>query len=457
MTQQHYLDPPAFATGDVLSASKLNHMLTDLDLLYGWYHAAWYGCDMQQRDATNNAATVEGWAGWLVLHGDTLNVRVANFSGNVTASVYFDGVLVLGGISSAGSYSIPLALAANGWSEWTPYRVHVNTVRPDGTGELDVIRVYMSNSTVPSAGTLPAFTNNDTSAAADFNAIGDGIRAIAPVFLQPIGGCRGGEQYMTQGANTAWTTVQSWSIQHRLNRLRVSLFLRGGSSGTVSARLKYDGTVVNGATWTVSAYGSLRVTDALFAIPGSPSIGTFYNVELQIKQSAAWQGDWFVRPDYVYEDQEGLAAGFTALARWTHGDYAVGTGSSPALADMSTNLGALDTAVPRVVQWINMAQREPITTVSFPWHPNYARRVYHVRRWRWLAYSQHDWPAEPPDTDTPAATINWTYDGVTWDSYQLPDDDGAGGYYDLDTSPIAPGMVFYASGVRYAIQTPRTY
>lgn len=453
MTQQHYLNPPTFATGDVLSASKLNHVLTDLDMLYGWYHSAWYGCDGQQG---GNAG--EGWAGWLVLHGDTLNVRVANFVGSVSALVYFDNVQVGGSLTAAGSYTIPLPINANGWAEWTPYRVHVNIVRPNGTGELDVIRVYLSNSTIPVAATLPAFIDGATSDADDFNAISDSIRDIAPVFMQPIAGCRGGEAYTLQGANANnWTTVQNWSIQHRLNRLRASLFIQGGTSGTIGARLRYNGVVVNGASWTVGAYQSRRIRGELFAIPGSPVIGTFYNLELQIWQSTGWQGEWFVRPDYVYEDQEGLAAGYVELPRWAHGNYGVGETGTPALYSMTNNLTQLDTDVPRAVSWINIAQREPITTFSFPWWPNYLRRVYHQRRWRWLAYSQHDWAPQSPDTDVPAATINWTYDGKTWDSFQLPDDEGAGSYYDMDASPIAPGMVFYCSGVKYAIQTPYTY
>ena len=85
--------------------------------------------------------------------------------------------------------------------------------------------------------------------------------------------------------------------------------------------------------------------------------------------------------------------------------------------------------------------------------PNYRRRFYHVRRWRWLAYKKHDWELQFGETDLPSATVNWTYDGVTWESYTLPDVED-GGFYDLDMSPIEVGMTFYATGVRYAIQSP---
>jgi hypothetical protein len=68
-----FLNPPTFSTGGVLSASKVNHMLTDIDTLYGWHYGPWYGCDQQQYDTTQLDSTVEGWAGWLILAGnDTL-------------------------------------------------------------------------------------------------------------------------------------------------------------------------------------------------------------------------------------------------------------------------------------------------------------------------------------------------------------------------------------------------
>ena len=55
-----FLNPPSFQTGDVLSASKVNHLLTDIDTLYGWYYGPNYGIDQQQFDTTQTPATVEG-------------------------------------------------------------------------------------------------------------------------------------------------------------------------------------------------------------------------------------------------------------------------------------------------------------------------------------------------------------------------------------------------------------
>lgn len=461
MTQENYVNPPSFSTGDVLSASKLNALLTDLDTLAGWYWGPHYGTDQQQYDSTGTGTTVEGWAGWVVLTGDRLTFTMTNPTvGGVVVKVYFNDVQIgnLAGYGSAGTRTIALDIAANGWQMWTPYRIKFITVRPAGTGELDITNVYLTNSTIPNiAATIPAFADETVSDAADFNAIADGITTLAPLFMQPVAGCRGGEEYTVQGTNTGWTTVQSWAMQHRLNSIRASLFIQGPEqAGTVSARLKYNGVVVNGTeAWTVTRgttpNNSLRVTDQLYTIPGSPVAGTFYTVEFQIRQSTGWLTGWHVSPRYVYEDSSVPGLADSDAARWAHGDYGAGVDGTPALVGMSNSLTKLND----VRAWTNVVQREPIDTFSFPWWPNYNRRVYHVRRWRWLAWKKHEWEPEPPHTDVPSATINWTYDGRTWQSYTLPELDGdEGGFYDFDTGPIVPGMIFYASGVQYAIQTP---
>ena len=464
-----FLDPPSFQTGDVLSASKLNHMLTDIDTLYGWHYGAWYGCDKQQYRTTQNDTTVEGWAGWLILTGDTLVVHLSHFvagTGEIAAKVYFDDVLVgnPAGYTSDGVKTIPLPIGANGWSQWTPYRVKVITERTSTSSgaQLDVENVYIKDSSVPSTGTMPAFNDEEASTAADFNAISDGIRTVEPTFVQPVAGCWGGVEYKTQGGNTGWTTVHDWRIQHRLNGVRVSLFIQGATGAAISARIMYNGTMVNGASWTVAAGAPpLRVTDEIFAVPAGLTVGNFYNLYLQIKQSQSWE-DWFVRPLHVYEDQIGLPAGYNATTRWTHGDYGIGDADpagAPMLFDMSNNMEYLN-ARSTAAGVVNVAQREPIDTFSFPYWLSADRRVYHVRRWRWLAYKKQPWYTEQGSNGLPVninPTINWTYDGITWQSYTLPDLDGEGGFYDLDNSPIAQGMTFYATGVQYAIQTPQTY
>jgi hypothetical protein len=441
--------PPVFSDGGILSASMLNHLLTDLDTLYGWYYGPTYGTDQQQFDATNQATTVEGWAGWVVLNGDALVVQLANFVGSVTATVTFDGVQVGGPYSGVGSYTIPLATGS--LNRWQPYRVAVITHRPSGVGELDVVRVYMRHTTTPSLPSLPAFADDDISAASDLNAISDGIRTIAVGIEQPVIGVRGGEEYTLQATNTAWTTVAAWTMQYRVDALRVSLLIDGpDQAGTISARLRHNGTAVNGASWSATSGQVTRVTDQIFPVPGSPVVGNWYTVELQVRQSAGWLTGWFVRPDAIYGDQLGTTA-FVETTRWTHGDYGHGDDGTPVLRTLSVNLGTLGGAISTVGS-INMVQREPITTNEFPTWPNVNRRCYHVRRWRWLAYSRQEW-----DSDGPQATLNWTYDGRTWDSYTLPDDEGAGGYYDLDSGPIVTGMTFFVSGAKYAIQTPYTY
>ncbi len=454
-----FLNPPSFQTGDVLSASKVNHLLTDIDMLYGWFFGPNYGVDQLIYSTSQLWENVEAWAGWCVFTGDTLVVKLASFEGTgVVANVYFDDVQVgnPAGYSTAGTYTIPLPVAAHGWQQWTAYRIKIIAHRPQNTGGFLVLQVFLKDSTPPSSGSLPSFADEDTSSAADFNAIANGIRNVEPLVVQPVVGCRGGEEYTVQATNTGWTTVASWAVQHRVNALRCSLFLQGPwQTGTISARLRHNGTVVNGAEWSVGAFQSRRITDQIFTIPGSPTVGTFYTVDLQVKQSTGWLTGWYVSPSYVYEDQLGLPASYYETLRWEHGDYAVGDTDNPGLFVLSRNLSAIDSNSASCGA-VNIVQREPISTAASPVFINYNRRFYHVRRWRWLAYNQHSWQPEYPDVDVPAATVNWTYDGITWDSYTLPDVSG-GGFYDLDSSPIAQGMVFYATGCQYAIQSPYTY
>lgn len=444
-----FLNPPTFSTGGVLSASKVNHMLTDIDTLYGWHYGPWYGCD---QSSGWSATGSNGWGGWVILAGnDTLTVTLADFYGGAIAKVYFNDVQVgqPAGYTSAGTKTITLPIGSNGWDNWTPYRIKITNTQPSGSGEFQITNVYLKRATVPTPGTMPDFHDEDTSSAADFNAIGDGIRLLEPAMVQPVAGVRGGEQYIVQGTNTGWTTVQLWKIQHRLNGIRCSLFLQGPwQTGTISARILFNSTAVNGAEWSVNAMQSRRITDQAFSVPGTPTVGNFYDMALQIKQSTSWLSGWFVRIYYVYQDQISLPAGYVQTLRWQHGDYAIGdNGGGPTLFDMSKNIGYMDNDITST-GIVNIAQREPIFTEA-PHYPPEDRRFYHTRRWRWLAYKKQDWNADGPE-----ATVNWTYDGKTWDSYQLPDLDGEGGFYDLDSSPIVPGMLFYAAGCTYAIQSP---
>ena len=448
------LNPPVFQDGDVLSASKVNRQLSCIDTLYGWFFGPNYGCD-----ELNRASNFESWAGWVILTGDRLVVTISDIdtSGGAYGVVTFDGVTVRDHITANGTYTIALNIAANSWDYWKPYRVVVGVVRPGGfdIGSLQARNVYMKNSTVPSAGTMPSFTDATTSSAADFNAVSDGITTLEPALMLPVAGVRGGEEVTTANTSTAWTAIRKWRLQHRVNGIRVSLAITGADqAGAISARVVYDGTAVNGAEWSAAQYGHTSVIDQVFSVPSGKNVGTFYEMQLQVKQSVGGMTGWNVRLDSLYEDQISIPAGYDETTRWTHGDYAFGdSGGPPQLDTLSTNLRAISDLV-GLAGTVNIVQREPITSFSLPVLANYNRRVYHARRWRWLAYQPHNWPAEFGDSDVPQPTIYWTYDGSTWNSKTLPGDAGTDQYFDMDSSPIIVGMTFYVSGVTYAIQSP---
>ena len=139
----------------------------------------------------------------------------------------------------------------------------------------------------------------------------------------------------------------------------------------------YDGTAVNGAEWSATQYGYTSVVDRVFSVPAGKTVGTFYEMQLQVKQSVGGMTGWNVRLDSLYEDQITIPAGYDETTRWTHGDYAFGdSGGPPQLDTLSTNLRAISDLV-GLAGTVNIVQREPITSFSLPVLANYNRRVDH--------------------------------------------------------------------------------
>ena len=51
--------------------------------------------------------------------------------------------------------------------------------------------------------------------------------------------------------------------------------------------------------------------------PGWQTVGTFYEMQLQVKQSVGGMTGWNVRLDSLYEDQISIPAGYDETTRWT--------------------------------------------------------------------------------------------------------------------------------------------
>lgn len=411
---------PVFQTGDVLSASNINRLSSAADRLYGWYYSINAGCESL---VAESQAIGERWAGWVVLNGDTLKLRLFNSMGPTTVSVYFDGELV-GTIhnATAGVKTFALDTAGQGWYQWDVYRVSIIVYDPIQTGDIWADQVYVTNSTLPTP-SFPTFVSGATSAASDFNLLSDAIRAIEPTFTQPVVGTHGDvPDYLP--------TIR---VQHRLNGVYVRANLWGPSH---SLAVLYNGVVLK--SWSQNSNG-LRRIDETVPIIGSLSIGTFYSITF------AATGDGRVKIWQAYEEQTSAASGYYENPRFEHGDYA----SADDLTHLTDNLSALAT----LGHWVSWAQREPIriitTEITEPWN----WQTFHVRRWRWLAFKAMS-PYEGNE-ELPEPEIHWTYDGVLFNAYTLPElPNDEGGWFDMDTCPLKPGMMFYVSGCVYAIQTP---
>ena len=70
---------------------------------------------------------------------------------------------------------------------------------------------------------------------------------------------------------------------------------------------------------------------------------------------------------------------------------------------------------------------------------------------RWLAYKPH----KLRDGKYANAQVHWwTGDKRNTQSYTLPGVEDTPSFFDLDSTPIVPGMYMRISGVEFAIQTP---
>jgi hypothetical protein len=139
------------------------------------------------------------------------------------------------------------------------------------------------------------------------------------------------------------------------------------------------------------------------------------------------------------------------MPRWEHGDTVNGNSeASPDLYEMSEALNAIST-----LRWTNPACR-----AGAQWIPNRSGECdssskvvdefASIRVHRWLAYE----PIELADGKRATVTLqhktggSYTFTGTTLPSVTQPS------YYDLDNTPIKPGMYFRLVGSKFLIQTP---
>ena len=442
-TIPYYTPLPEFQTDDILSATRLNQMLTNMDAVYG----------LDQRMSTPTTygwnSTVDGenntwWRGWVAFHGDQLKIHVQE-----ACVVEFDATekyqLHAVTFTSAGLKTITLPA---GYTEWDCYCIQIRN-------QLPPLYAYMTDSSAASIGSMPAFTNGATSSAANLNAIIRATGTLAEQFNQPI---PAGSRWSSGPGVPSWLNQQDdyaivTYIQHRHARFEfyvTAVSSTGQGPNDTLAWEVWDNSggwhlfwsqeLVRGLGWVTQNF--LPNDPINVPLPTSTlTIGTWY--KFRFSHSVNGSGQNGKSNLYYYGEQRTNTANlWTAQQRWEAGDVAHGSaGGPPQLDTMSDNLEWLDSRrnttnmVMRQSRQLRDESPETRTETVF------TRRIH-----RWLAYEN------ATEEDTP--TLYYTTDRLNvFASVTMPVSYTTV-YLDLDTTPIKAGMVFYVANCHYAIQVP---
>ena len=147
--------------------------------------------------------------------------------------------------------------------------------------------------------------------------------------MLPLRACAVGGSHHRQHIDSVDADQAHQRATPRQRRACVTGYHRCGSGWHHIGAVVYDGTAVNGAEWSATQYGYTSVVDRVFSVPAGKTVGTFYEMQLQVKQSVGGMTGWNVRLDSLYEDQITIPAGYDETTRWTHGDYAFGDSGGP--------------------------------------------------------------------------------------------------------------------------------
>lgn len=455
---------PEWRTGDLVSAAKLNDMMDAIDAATGLQEQRVYPFDAGANieDCVVYGRPTRGFDQgsqveyWLAHNGDQLVVKL---SGTDPAYLYWrwDGVTLnnADAVVPAGSevvYNIGNLNNGQGLAGLYPYQpvrlMLRSTYHPNASIFVDY--VYQKNSNAPtSLGTLPAFTNGTTSAAADLNAIRTATTTALATLQQPIA-C----QYSNDdrvGTRNFW---RGW-IRHTHSQFIADITVVSGQYDTGDLfYIRYNGNTAFG--WmpgTPGTNGSLTSYDG----PIPPvnlndyglNVGDWYLVEVGFNRTS--EHEQHVTVWSMAEVPNNYLGTINSMTRWTHGDVLNGSaGGPPRLAQMTD---ALDD-IGDVLRWVNQPCRTAGSIILDEGDQNCvgaqiidSMSSYRVHRW--LAYNTF----LQADGNYANPQIHWFSQGRTMQSYSLPRVE-APAFFDLESTPIKPGMWFRLSGVGFGIQTP---
>lgn len=461
MTLQ-YLTLPEFQTGDLVSASRLNLMLDNLDICIG--------LDEQRIIPFDAGANISScttyprpafatWDGiqteyWIAHNGDRLWVwhnHLQDPGVGQAATLYYD----YGGDNQQ-SFAIPASatdtptkcvLSTATFARYEPIKIRIEQV---GGGDSDLFPRYIwqtdSNAPNIETGTLPAFGDGTTSSAADFNRILSDTAKAYTSFNQPIpmtymlGGSEqtpDGQQVGNRSGFVGW-------VQHRHDRFFADMTVTGMAADDMFW-WKYNDVMFWASTAGISSYDG-QINEAL---PAPLVEGNWYKVEFGYTRTT--ENEQRVKLWAFGETPENALSSYDGNTRWTHGDTANGDSGDPALFDMVKALDHLDTHlrytnVPcrQAGQFIHGEGIDPCgggEELDAFW----GYRVH-----RWLAYQN---ATKSNGSGWYTATLQWFTAGRNLQSYTLPTVSSPTSI-DLESTPIKPGMWFKLTGAWFGIQIP---
>lgn len=456
---------PVFRDGDLLSAAKLNAMLDNIDVAIGLDEQRIYpydsGADVllapcsllgRPQIASNSGSAVDLW---LCHNGDRLVILHGGVEGSGTtasATVTYDpdGPGEQSAVVPA-NVAYNFNLSTSEFYQYQPVRVRIEDNSAAGN-QLFVRYVVQRRISRPTMPALPDFTSGSASSAGDLNTILEATGIARENLNQPVPAILRVNTEANYGLH-----YRGW-IQHRHGRFVADMTIElppwEFPSPAERAWWKYNDVEIWSRDFPLPAgQASRHRFDGRIDVELDEGleIGAWYPIEFRYERTA--DRDQRVKLWSFFEQPASSLATAGELTRWTHGDTAAGDDGLPTLNDMSAILNTLDDTL----RWGNFPCREPgsyylaDSQVCEDGTPENVDDYWMFRIHRWLAYRNH----QMRDGSYANAQVHWwTGDGRNTQSYTLPSVEDVPSFFDLDSTPIVPGMYMRISGVDFAIQTP---
>jgi hypothetical protein len=442
---------PDWRTGDLVSAAKLNETMDAIDMAIGYHE--------QRIPVFDSGGTIGGCPGtfarpsqgwfsgnraefWVAFNGDTLVIRHSS-PNNRSVWLYWDWNGIEPGTPGSVSASAEIAAGSDyefvipspsSYSQFQPVRfLLLSTANP--ANELFIDYIYMTDSNAPAGlGTMPAFTNGATSATADLRTVRTATITALDTLMQPVP-CNYSNDDLVAARN-----YYVGYIRHTHSQFYVDLTL------DINDNDFFNVTIDNqDVTGTRGRFDGTLTGD----MPAGLTIGNWYRVLMFVNVAVPGYTDTGQRIKIWSMGQRpgSPLSSVNSMTRWAHGDVLNGSaGGPPRLVQMSDALDALGAnllyvnqpcRVPGVQIGDNCAGADTVDGMA-------GYRVH-----RWLAYKTK---VKADYNSRHTGVLQWFAAGRNLQSYSLPTVE-APAFFDLESTPIKPGMWFRAVGVEFAIQT----